>query len=106
PTDDSRRSDPAGYGSATCWSVRPCVPHPRVPGSKRAYLFLLVDDYSRLLLHGRWVPDQNTRAGQEVLRAAIHPTPRPARTVVCMWITAHPTPTRRSSGVVRCSASA
>ena len=24
-----------------------------------------------MLIHGRWVPDQNTRAGQEVLRAAI-----------------------------------
>jgi putative transposase len=32
---------------------------------------VLVDDYSRLLVHARWVPDQNTRAGQEVLRAAI-----------------------------------
>jgi len=44
--------------------VGPFVPHPRDQG---AYLFLLVDAYSRLLLHGRWVPDQNTRAGQEVL---------------------------------------
>jgi putative transposase len=51
--------------------VGPFVPHPRVAGSKRAYLFVLVDDYSRLLVHARWVPDQNTRAGQEVLRAAI-----------------------------------
>ena len=49
----------------------PFVPHPRVPGSKRAKLFLLVDDYSRLLVHGRWVAEENTRAGQEVLRAAI-----------------------------------
>ena len=57
--------------------VGPFVPYPRVPGSKRAYLFLLVDDYSRLLLHGRWVPDQNTRAGQEVLRAAIQRRGRP-----------------------------
>src|SRR5207244_5343526 len=45
--------------------------YPRGPGSKRAYLFLLVDDFSRMLIHGRWVPDQNTRAGQDVLRAAI-----------------------------------
>jgi hypothetical protein len=30
-----------------------------------------VDDFSRLLVHARWLPDQNTRAGQEVLRAAI-----------------------------------
>jgi transposase InsO family protein len=34
-------------------------------------LFLLVDDYSRMLIHARWVTDQNTRAGQDVLRAAI-----------------------------------
>jgi putative transposase len=51
--------------------VGPFVPHPRAAGSRRAYLFVLVDDYSRLLVHGRWVPDQNTRAGQEVLRAAV-----------------------------------
>ena len=51
--------------------VGPFVPFPRVAGSKRAYLFLLVDDFSRLLIHGRWVTDQNTRAGQDVLRAAI-----------------------------------
>jgi transposase InsO family protein len=30
-----------------------------------------VDDFSRLLVHSRWVTDQNTRAGQDVLRAAI-----------------------------------
>jgi putative transposase len=42
-----------------------------VQGSRRAHLFLLVDDFSRILVHCRWVPDQNTRAGQEVLRAAI-----------------------------------
>ena len=51
--------------------VGPFVPHPRVPGSRRAYLFLLVDDHSRLLLHGRWMTQENTRAGQVVLRAAI-----------------------------------
>jgi putative transposase len=49
----------------------PFVPHPRVPGSKRAKLFVLVDDYSRLLVHGRWVVEENTRAGQDVLRQAI-----------------------------------
>src|SRR6266508_6908914 len=48
--------------------VGPFVPHPRVAGSQRAYLFVLVDDYSRLLLHARWVPEQTARAGQEVLR--------------------------------------
>jgi putative transposase len=51
--------------------VGPFVPSPRVAGSQRAYLFLLVDDHSRLLLHGRWFPEQTARAGQEVLRAAI-----------------------------------
>ncbi|HTE68399.1 MAG TPA: DDE-type integrase/transposase/recombinase [Actinomycetes bacterium] len=51
--------------------VGPFVPHPRVAGSQRAKLFLLVDDHSRLLIHGRWVTEENTRAGQEVLRAAI-----------------------------------
>ena len=51
--------------------VGPFVPHPRQAGSQRAYLFLLVDDYSRLLLHGRWLPEQTTRAGQQVLRAAL-----------------------------------
>src|SRR6266545_952615 len=38
--------------------VGPFVPCPRVGGSKRAYLFVLVDDYSRLLVHGRGLPDQ------------------------------------------------
>ncbi len=51
--------------------IGPFVPYPRMAGSKRAFLWVLVDDYSRLLVHGRWLPDQNTRAGQEVLRAAI-----------------------------------
>jgi putative transposase len=51
--------------------VGPFVPHPRVKGSQKSYLFVLVDDFSRLLIHGSWGPDQNTRAGQEVLRAAI-----------------------------------
>jgi putative transposase len=47
------------------------VPHPRAAGSKRAKLFVLVDDYSRLLVHGRWMTEENTRAGQDVLRSAI-----------------------------------
>jgi hypothetical protein len=34
-------------------------------------LFLLVDDHSRLLIHGCWMTEENTRAGQDVLRAAI-----------------------------------
>ncbi len=49
----------------------PFVPHPRAPGSKRAKLFLLVDDYSRLLVYGHWMAEENTRAGQDVLRSAI-----------------------------------
>jgi putative transposase len=51
--------------------VGPFVPHPRAAGSKRAKLFVLVDDYSRLLVHGRWMTEENTRAGQDVLRSAI-----------------------------------
>ena len=62
--------------------VGPFVPHPRTSGSKRAYLFVLVDDYSRLLVHGRWVTDQNTRAGQDVLRAAIQRRGLPERLYV------------------------
>jgi putative transposase len=62
--------------------VGPFVPHPRAPGSQRAYLFLLVDDCSRLLLHGRWVPEQTARAGQEVLRAAIQRRGLPERLYV------------------------
>ncbi len=38
---------------------------------------MLVDDYSRLLVHGRWVTEENTRAGQDVLRSAISRRGRP-----------------------------
>jgi putative transposase len=62
--------------------VGPFVPHPQAAGSQRAYLFLLVDDYSRLLLHGRWVPEQTARAGQDVLRAAIQRRGVPERLYV------------------------
>jgi putative transposase len=51
--------------------VGPFVPHPRVAGSIRARLFLFLDDFSRLILHGVWVTHENARAGQHVLRAAI-----------------------------------
>jgi putative transposase len=51
--------------------VGPFVPHPRAPGSVRARLFLIIDDHSRLLVHGRWVGNETLRAGQEVLHAAI-----------------------------------
>lgn len=49
----------------------PFVPHPRRAGSRRAKLFVLVDDHSRLLVLGRWMEEENTRAGQDVLKAAI-----------------------------------
>lgn len=51
--------------------VGPWVPHPKVEASVRAKLFLIVDDHSRLLVHGRFMSAENTRAGQDVLRAAI-----------------------------------
>ncbi|GAC1576590.1 MAG: DDE-type integrase/transposase/recombinase [Candidatus Dormibacteria bacterium] len=51
--------------------VGPWVPHPRREGSQRAKLFLLVDDHSRLLVHGRWVLSEDVWTGQQVLRAAI-----------------------------------
>ena len=38
---------------------------------------MLVDDYSRLFVHGRWVTEENTRAGQDVLRSAISRRGRP-----------------------------
>ncbi|MGC8514497.1 MAG: DDE-type integrase/transposase/recombinase, partial [Acidimicrobiales bacterium] len=31
----------------------------------------MVDDHSRLLVHGRWMAEENTRSGQDVLRSAI-----------------------------------
>jgi putative transposase len=83
--------------------VGPFVPHPRAAGSRRAYLFVLVDDYSRLLVHGRWVPDQNTRAGQEVLRAAVQRRGLPEK----LYADNGPrSATPRSSARARCSASA
>lgn len=51
--------------------IGPFVPHPKVDSSIRARLFLIVDDYSRLLVHGRFHAVENTRAGQDVLRYAI-----------------------------------
>lgn len=51
--------------------VGPFVPHPRAPGSQRGRLSLIVDDHSRLVVHGRWFGNETLRAGQEVLHAAI-----------------------------------
>ncbi|HUY96908.1 MAG TPA: hypothetical protein VMW47_04670 [Verrucomicrobiae bacterium] len=43
----------------------------RVASSHRAKLFLVGDDHSRLLLHGGWLTEENTRLGQQVLCSAI-----------------------------------
>lgn len=51
--------------------IGPWVPHPKAATSVRARLFVIVDDHSRLLVHGRFHRLENARAGQEVLRAAI-----------------------------------
>ncbi|MGD0883245.1 MAG: DDE-type integrase/transposase/recombinase [Acidimicrobiales bacterium] len=51
--------------------VGPFVPYPKVDSSVRARLFLIVDDHSRLLVHGRFYAVENTRAGQDALRSAI-----------------------------------
>jgi len=51
--------------------VGPFVPFPKAPGSERARLFLIVDDHSRLLVHGRWCAFEKLRSGQEVLHQAI-----------------------------------
>ena len=51
--------------------VGPFVPFPKTAASVRARLFLIVDDHSRLLVHGRFMPFENTRAGQDVFRHAI-----------------------------------
>jgi len=51
--------------------VGPWVPHPKTPASVRAKLFLIVDDHSRLLVHGRFFAHENARACQEALRQAI-----------------------------------
>lgn len=51
--------------------VDPWVPFPRVAGSVRARLFLIVDDHSRLIVDGRFYIHENTRNGQDLLRRAI-----------------------------------
>ena len=51
--------------------VGPWVPHPKTDTSVRAKLFLIVDDHSRLLVHGRFFAHENARACQECLRQAI-----------------------------------
>lgn len=51
--------------------VGPWVPWPRVDGSVRARLFLIVDDHSRLIVDGRFFAQENARACQELLRRAM-----------------------------------
>jgi putative transposase len=51
--------------------VGPFVPWPRTDQSVRAKLFLVVDDYSRLLVDGCFYAHENARACQELLRRAI-----------------------------------
>jgi hypothetical protein len=51
--------------------VGPWVPFPKRDGSARARLFLVVDDYSRLLVDGRFYDRENARICQELLRRAI-----------------------------------
>ena len=61
--------------------VGPWVPHPKTPTSVRAKLFLLVDDHSRLSVHGRFFAHENARACQDTLRQAIM-SPRCSRNSV------------------------
>jgi len=61
-----RRSDPTPAGSPTWWSTRGCPTAGGGVGAGR--LFVVVDDHSRLLVHGRFHVAENARAGQEVLR--------------------------------------
>lgn len=51
--------------------VGPWVPFPRRDGSRRARLFLIIDDHSRLIIDGRFYGQENARACQELLRRAI-----------------------------------
>ncbi len=51
--------------------VGPFVPWPRTDSSVRVKLFLIVDDYSRLLVDGCFYAHENARACQELLRRAI-----------------------------------
>ena len=62
--------------------VGPWVPRPRRDASVRAKLFVIVDDHSRLLVHGRFFAHENARAGQEPA-APGHRAPRPARGPLC-----------------------
>src|SRR5512132_239276 len=83
--------------------VGPFVPCPRVTGAKRAKLFLLVDDHSRLLVHGVGWPRRTPAPVRtcSARRSAAAGCPR-----CSMSTTGRPTPTRRWNAAARCSASA
>jgi putative transposase len=51
--------------------VGPWIPHPRVEESRRGRLFVIIDDHSRLVVHGEWHRVEDTRAAQQTLRRAI-----------------------------------
>ena len=67
PAAVTRPNGPTNGGSPTCSSARGC----RTGTGRRARLFLIVDDHSRLLVDGRFFAHENARAGQETLRRAI-----------------------------------
>ena len=70
PSAATRRRGRTTAGSPTC-SSDPGSRTRRVASSVRAKLFLIVDDHSRLLVHGRFFAHENARACQEALRTAI-----------------------------------
>jgi putative transposase len=51
--------------------VGPFVPYPKIDGSVRAKLFLIVDDHSRLLVDGQFYAYENARSCQDMLKRAI-----------------------------------
>ena len=101
PSVGSRLNDRTSAGSAMCSSVRSFRTRAS-PAAVARYLFLLVDDFSLLLVHCRWVTDQNTRAGQEVLRAAIQRRGLPEQ---LQSTTGRRLLTRHSNAAARCWAS-
>lgn len=57
----------------------PPLPFPPKPGSRRqTHLFLLLDDYSRLIVHARWGAREDARTAQLVFRQAILLRGKPA----------------------------
>ena len=62
--------------------IGPWVPHPKTDSSVRAKLFLIVDDHSRLLVHGRFFAHENARACPRGA-APGHRAPGPARGPLC-----------------------